>query len=484
MLSVDKQIEVLQRKAEREKKARQLAEEQLEEYSRKIYQANVCLAASLQDAESRHQELEFLNEIAKQIVIDNSLEALFKCVLPLVSTFVDAKLGLVFPLDKNVLAAHHIEAWYQPDEIDGLVPNSDAVIKVLNKEAISIKNHWHQHAGDKTHKDSLLNITLNIDTKTEYLLYFTLKSTGLNTGSLNALNTATDLLTSGLRRREYAAKIIKRNLQLQESITNVEKIQTQLIHSEKMASLGQLAAGVAHEINNPIGFINANSDMLNGYTSDVEKCIELLRCECAKQTLDSEAFAKITQQFELDYILTGMHEILEENQDGIRRVMGIVSGLSTFSHPGEQDTSSICISACIQRSLQLVANELKYKHVVDNQLPAILPSIQGNLGQLQQVFVILIINAVQAMSDGGTLTIYHTCDASTLTLSIADTGYGISPENIHKIFTPFFTTKPVGSGTGLGLSITHAILEAHDAVISVDSEVGRGTRFHLTFNIK
>lgn len=485
MRGLEKKIHVLQHKAEQEQMARQLAEEQLEKYSRDIYQANMKLSDSLRLAENRQQELEFLNELTQKIVLDNTSEGLFEDVLPLIAKFVKATIAIVFPSAKNPIQLGSIEVWKKPGLTSEHSYNVDSTIELLDSEALLVINEWKTtslHGYHTTNDTNLLTIQLQTAAANEYLVYLKLSSKLVSSDSLRVLNTAKDLLLSGLQRRECALKLVKRNKQLSESIDNIRNVQNQLIQSEKMASLGQLAAGIAHEINNPVGFINANSEMLTEYVADIESAYKQLSAEVENKNVNKQLLHEITQHYQIDYILSDIHEILEANQDGIQRIMDIVDGLATFSHPGDQKQTAMCLAECVNRSLQLISNELKYKYEVDNQLPLKLPYITGNKGHLQQVLVILFTNAVHAMPNGGKLTISHFVDASSLTIRIVDTGAGIQTENLSQIFTPFFTTKPVGSGTGLGLSIANAIMEAHNAVIAVESKLGIGTGFNLTFN--
>ena len=485
MEDLKKQIEVLKRRIEREKTARQLSEEQLEQYSKTIYHANMNLHESLKIAEDRQRELEFLNKLAQTIVLDNTPEGLFEDVLPLVAIFVRASFAIVFPSAKKPARLDPIEIWKKPGQTSQHSSDLETTIALLDSEAVMVTNEWKTTSSNDDPAASgvnLLTIQLKTGDANEYLIYFKLGSESVSSDSLRVLNTARDLLLSGLQRREYAFKLVKRNKQLLESIDNIQKVQGQLIQSEKMASLGQLAAGIAHEINNPVSFINANSEMLAEYIAVIASAYKQLIAEVESKPIDINQLHEITQQHQIDYILPDIQEMIEANQDGVKRIMDIVDGLGTFSHPGDQKQTTMCLTGCINRSLQLVANELKYKYEVDNQISLELPQIKGNQGQLQQVFVILFTNAVHAMPNGGKLTISHNTDASSVTIRIIDSGAGIQTEHLSQIFTPFFTTKPVGSGTGLGLSIAHAIMEAHNAVITVESTLGIGTSFNLTFN--
>lgn len=486
MKSLKKQIRILKRKTDREKIARQLAEKHLEEFSRTIYHANMNLFNSLGVAEDRQRELEFLHKIAQKIVLDNEQEELIKDVLPLIAKFVKASFAIVFPLPKEPSKLYPIEVWEQPGTTSERSSVVETCIARLESKALMPINEWETVSlNDDTVSDDVNFLTIQVQTwaANGYLFYLKISSDSVSSDSLEVLNTAKDLLLSGLKRREYALKLVKRNQQLQESIDNIKKVQGQLIQSEKMASLGQLAAGIAHEINNPVSFINANSEMLAEYVGVIATAYKQLIAEVESNPIDINQLNEITEQHQIDHILPDVQEMLVANQDGVKRIMDIVDGLSTFSHPSDKKQTAMCLTDCINRSLQLVANELKYKYQVNNQLPPELPQIKGNNGQLQQVFVILFTNAVHAMPNGGKLTISHSVGASSITISVVDTGSGIKTENLSQIFTPFFTTKPVGSGTGLGLSIAHAILEAHDAVITVESKLSTGTCFNLTFNI-
>lgn len=486
MSSLEKKVEVLQRRSERDKRARQLAEDKLEKYSRDIYQVNLDLSSSLQTAQKRQEELEFLNDLTEQIVREDLSESLFANTLPILSRFIGARLGFILASVDGLFTPAPITVWTHHSLDEDAVADIPAAIECVIEQDANSTDAWrlanYEFVGQIGPPGFL---TVNIDTVelNAFKLCFNVSETQLTADFLSVLITARDVLSSGLKRRQYQRNIVERNKQLQESITHLERAQSQLIHSEKMASLGQLAAGVAHEINNPIGFIKSNSDVLSAYISDFERFIKRVQSHISEHKLSSEVFTRLIEEFELDYILPDMHEIVEANQDGIGRIRGIVSSLSTFSHPGEEEKAQVCLVDCVNRSLKLVANELKYKHEVVNELPETLPHILANFSQLQQVFVILMINAVHAMPDGGTLTIKHRIDERHITLTIADSGCGIKPENLKQIFTPFFTTKPVGSGTGLGLSICHTILDAHSAKVNVESAVGEGTQFHLAFQL-
>jgi C4-dicarboxylate-specific signal transduction histidine kinase len=298
------------------------------------------------------------------------------------------------------------------------------------------------------------------------------------------LATARDNLTSGIRRRLTDVRILKRNVQLQDSVNKLERAKRQLIQSEKMAALGQLAAGVAHEINNPIAFIRSNMQVLQEYLEDYKKLHDEIRSELAvNKSLDAESFTSLCEKVHLAYIDKDSADLLNSNIEGLNRVREIVENLKSFSHSGDVKQVQMSINDCVKAALQIAGNVFKYEHQVDNQLTNSSPLILGSLGQLQQVFVNLFVNAAYAMEGGGKLSLFQTEDNHRLIIHVKDTGTGMDKETVEKLFTPFFTTKPVGVGPGLGVSVSYAILEAPDAQVTVDSEIGVGTTFNLSFPI-
>lgn len=273
------------------------------------------------------------------------------------------------------------------------------------------------------------------------------------------------------------AKLQKAN----EALSHKLDINTQkLVHSEKMASLGQLAAGVAHEINNPIGFINSNLGTLKEY---VETFITLINLYSeADEQLSDELRQKIQalkDKEDYDFIVSDSLELIPQSIDGAMRVKEIVQGLKSFARVDESSVTEANVNEIIEQSLRLVWNEIKYKCQVNKEFSE-LPNTPCYSNQLSQVFMNLLINASHAIEENGLITITTRCENETIFIEIEDNGSGIKPENIEKLFDPFFTTKEVGKGTGLGLAISYGILQKHKGSISVESELGKGTTFILT----
>ena len=262
--------------------------------------------------------------------------------------------------------------------------------------------------------------------------------------------------------------------------------QQQLLQSEKMAAIGQLAAGVAHEINNPVGFVHSNLGVLKEY---VISLLELLDAHClaAEQCAPGHpALLKAQQlatEMDIDYLRNDVVKLLSESQEGLERIERIVIDLRTFAHVDDAEWKTIDIHTCLERTLNVIWNELKYKATLVKEYDD-LPAISCLPLQLSQVFMNLLINAVQAIKEHGTITLRTGHEADSIWVEVADSGCGIPPENLPRLFDPFFTSKPVGTGTGLGLAIAYKIVEAHHGRIDVNSEVGCGSTFRVTLPIQ
>ncbi|MGZ0715335.1 ATP-binding protein [Pseudomonas palleroniana] len=274
---------------------------------------------------------------------------------------------------------------------------------------------------------------------------------------------------------------------LQVEIAERKLLESQLVQSEKLASLGQLAAGVAHEINNPVGFISSNLSTLDSYFNQLQQMLDAYHHD-ESQLAPGEALDRLKAlrtELELDFLKEDVPILIRESKEGIGRVVQIVKDLKNFSRvDNDQAWQFANLQQGIDSTLNIVASELKYKaDVVKQYVP--LPDIECLASQLNQVVMNLVINAAQAMGpERGTITISNGVEGENVWLEVADNGCGIAPETVQKIFDPFFTTKPVGEGTGLGLSLSYGIVKKHRGDISVSSEVGKGTKFRVVLPIR
>ena len=310
-----------------------------------------------------------------------------------------------------------------------------------------------------------------------------------------------DKLTEQALRRsqeELESKVLERTADLQavnqaleaektrqaELIKKLADAHNQLVQSEKMASIGQLAAGVAHEINNPVGFVNSNLTSLNRYVAGLLEMLsvyELAEGELTAATRDK--VAELKQELDISYLRGDIGNLISESMDGLQRVKRIVLDLKDFSHTSATEMQWASLEQGMDSTINVVWNELKYKAELIKEYAGI-PQIKCIPSQLNQVFLNLLTNAAQAIEQHGTITIRTGQVGDDVFVSISDTGGGISAENMKHLFEPFFTTKPVGMGTGLGLSIAYGIVQKHDGRIDVTSEVGQGTTFTVWLPIE
>jgi two-component system NtrC family sensor kinase len=274
---------------------------------------------------------------------------------------------------------------------------------------------------------------------------------------------------------------------LQREIDERKQLESQLVQSEKLASLGQLAAGVAHEINNPIGFISSNLGTLDGYFKQLQEMLDAYRV--AEEEMGSSELVNrlcaLRERIELEFLRDDIPLLIKESKDGISRVGQIVKDLKNFSRvDANQQWQWANLQQGIESTLNIVANELKYKADVVKDYQD-LPEIECLPSQINQVIMNLIVNATQAIGpERGTLTLRTGIAGETVWIEVADTGAGIAPDSLQKIFDPFFTTKPVGQGTGLGLSLSYGIVKKHRGDISVVSEVGVGSTFRIELPVR
>ena len=282
--------------------------------------------------------------------------------------------------------------------------------------------------------------------------------------------------------KEETARAQERNAEIEAANVALKEAQSQLVQSEKMASVGQLAAGVAHEINNPIGFIMSNLGTLRDYVSVLTELIDRYRQYAATAEAADPDTALLTTIREteasedLPFVVEDIGELLTESIDGTVRVRDIVLGLKSFSRVDNATVTLADLHEGIESTLRVVRNEIKYRCDVERDYSHV-PPVRCNIAQINQVLMNLFVNAAQSMATKGTLLIRTYVEADYACIDVSDTGSGIDDATLSKIFDPFFTTKEVGSGTGLGLAISYGIVREHGGEIRVASEVGVGTTF-------
>jgi len=272
---------------------------------------------------------------------------------------------------------------------------------------------------------------------------------------------------------------------IKQTNARLEEAQNQLLQSEKMASIGQLAAGVAHEINNPVGFVSSNLGSLRRYVGSL---LELL---AFVERLDTQALpaasrqelATLSRTLDLDFIREDLPQLLDESEDGLLRVKKIVQDLKDFSRVDQADWQEADLNAGLDSTLNVVMNEVKYKAEVRKQYGR-LPPVRCIAAQLNQVFMNLIVNAAHAIPERGEIVLATAAHGDWVSVEVRDDGCGMTQELQRRIFEPFFTTKPVGQGTGLGLSLSFSIVQKHGGRIELESNPGQGSCFRLWLPVR
>jgi two-component system NtrC family sensor kinase len=285
---------------------------------------------------------------------------------------------------------------------------------------------------------------------------------------------------------DYERELQQRHAELRQAYLRLNGTQEKLLQSEKMASIGQLAAGVAHEINNPIGYVHSNLGSLQEYLRSLFTVIEAY--ERALRAPDPKAsipeIDDIRSRLDIDFISRDLPQLMAESREGIERVTRIVRDLKDFSYSGRDESWKLAdLHAGLESTINIIWNELKYKVTLERQYGE-LPMVECLPSELNQVYMNMLLNAGHAVAERGHIVVSSGVSGDEVWVEFKDNGAGISPELRQRIFDPFFTTKPVGSGTGLGLSISYGIINKHHGRIDLDSTVGEGSRFRIILPIR
>lgn len=273
-------------------------------------------------------------------------------------------------------------------------------------------------------------------------------------------------------------RLLTEQVHKNELIAKLESVNAQFVQTEKMAAIGQLAAGVAHEINNPIGYVYSNLQTLAGYLDDIRQIIEAI-----DQVSELSELKTLKSTLDYEFIRTDVSDLMSESAQGIERVKHIITALKDFSRSDDEKTELSDLQQALNSTLSVVWNELKYKAEVETDYGE-LPLVECNLGQINQVFMNLLLNAAQSIDDFGKIKISTRFVHDEVEIIVEDNGHGIEPAHRSRIFEPFFTTKPVGEGTGLGLPLAYNIIKKHGGNIELESTPGKGTLFTVSLPVK
>jgi two-component system, NtrC family, sensor kinase len=295
--------------------------------------------------------------------------------------------------------------------------------------------------------------------------------------------------------KKIDTRLIKSRQAFQSTTIRLKEVQSSLIQNARLASVSRLAAGIAHEINNPTAFVSSNLKTAEGYLQKIghlvaayRQSIGLLK-RSAGDTLDGEqtqsildAVRQAEEDTDFDFIMTDLADIFTDCREGTDRIQKIVADLKAFARPGEPERQPVDINQGLDATINIVWNELKEKAELIKAYGE-LPRINCHAQQINQVFMNLLVNAADAIEKQGTIRVGTCVRGDNIEVRVSDTGQGIPEQNLSKIFDPFFTTKAVGEGTGLGLSMVYGIIKKHSGEITVESKAGQGTRFTLRLPI-
>ncbi len=273
------------------------------------------------------------------------------------------------------------------------------------------------------------------------------------------------------------------NREMAEAYHELKETQFQLVQSEKLASLGQLVAGIAHEIKNPLNFIYGNTGFLRDYISKLESLVALYEEMSILENGDRKRVERFKEEIGYSFIIKDLGTLVDNFEEGAERIHSIVGDLRTFSRTETGEFKAIDLHEAIDLALNLLQNEFKGRIGIIKEYGSV-PMVECQAGKINQVLMNLLINAGQAIPGEGKITITTRKAGRYVEIIVEDNGQGMTPDQLEHIFEPFFTTKPVGAGTGLGLSISYAIIQDHQGTITVSSKPGEGTRFCVSLPIK
>lgn len=472
---------------DRERNARLTAEKLLDEKNREVQSSIDMTQYQFNDLVAQKKESDFLLAVARLTLKKDDLTAVVSGYLAASTEFIGAKVGRYSYLRGSTLKVSNASG------VDEILPNLTAenykhLYEVEDLRVIDVAT-FNNEALEASFKQRGINRVIIIPIKcfdkvtTVCEIYFP-EEVNFHSSVLDQCEIAAYQIGSILEGAENKKKLESSYTEIKSSHEKLQQAQSQLVQSEKMASLGQLAAGVAHEINNPIGFVLSNVGTLKEYSGIISKYIQL-----SSDIIKDQSGQKVDEINELDnnedlsFILEDINAIMKDCSDGLRRVKEIVANLKSFARSDEEESNDFDVNECIENTIKIVWNELKYKVTLDKNLAENLPLIKGHEGQVGQVVMNMLVNGAHAIDERGEISISTMLNNGSVLIKIKDTGKGMSEEVMGKIFNPFFTTKGVNEGTGLGLSISYGIVESHGGSIAVDSKEGEGTEFIISIPV-
>ncbi|MCO4797937.1 MAG: hypothetical protein KC484_01885 [Colwelliaceae bacterium] len=469
-MDIKKKLDLLTKALEREKAARQLLEKKLDEQNKVKFEVNQELLKSYENARIREVQLQFLSFLSSNNIDDKNFTEMLQYFAQNIALLLDnAPVCIIMRQNHEVT-----KVWCKPKQKNAWVTLSN---KFEDINFAFVTTQWSK-VGTKVpqineilENEYLIAIDFPYSVNSDVIIILGGSHFCYSDDLKQTLDIAAKQFSSILDKRLTDVELSINFKKLKKTMSVLKSTQNQLIHSEKMASLGTLAAGVAHEINNPLSFLTSNLETLNEY-------IQVLMTNNINQLSECK---NLENKSDLTAVLEDLPDLQRACLDATKRIAEIVNSLRSFSRKEEKDKHLINIEEPINAALEIIKNELKHKFKIKKHIIADLPNIWANFGQLQQVFVNLLMNAVHAMPNGGLITITTKVTNDSLVLIFEDEGCGIQKKLIKRLFEPFYTTKKVNEGTGLGLSVSYAIINNHNANIKVESKVDKGSKFIISF---
>ncbi|BFM48341.1 ATP-binding protein [Marinomonas sp. THO17] len=482
---------------QRERKARKQAESILEQKSRELHFANSALKENVESLHFAVEKNKFLIHIGDYGINRPKLRDFLPILLKNMMSLSNMAFSAFIHFPFNSQQSHFLSPIYrkpsaESDEQNELsIPDGDLKniiweIEALIREEKILLTKNIKIAIDNQDIDTVIAIPIiSLEHLSGILILFNNGITQTQAQLLKVFESGTKQLAIIMEHRYQDDKLLESYNEISKTNQALKEAQKQLVQSEKMATVGQLSAGIAHEINNPMGFIKSNINSLSNYLDDFIRYIKVTQSLSYQDHQPNDELINIIKKLEeiwqdvdMNFLLGDTKQLLEESQQGIKRIIDIVGGLKRFSRQSDDQKEPCDIVLIIEEALKLASNELKYKGNISKEFQTV-QLIQGNSGELLQVFLNLFVNAAHAMDEQGELHIRINDAQTGVKISITDNGCGIDEVHLESIFTPFFTTKEVGIGTGLGLSISYGIIENHQGSIEVTSKVGNGTSFNI-----
>lgn len=471
--SLEQEVAHLKRRLERERKARESAEQLLDDYAKKTFIANEKLREAVAEVELRQQEIEFFVKSTTESTSAESNHALVESLLELCATFTNAKFAASFYTIGGSLS-----------EDPRVIRNNDTSIDIAHIQSLipfdadSLLPYWCVQELDMPENDSvstwLVYSNFNYVDNTEGWLAMLIDSVSIDEEKLYVLDAHIAQLRHGLEKLNsdsLRASEIKEADSLKDELTDARK---QLTIADRMSSLGILASGVAHEINNPLAFISANNKYLSQALLPAISELKAL----ADSLEGSDAGAAIAQN-NLVRLEDSIAEVLQDNMDGLERLGKISDSLRTFVHTGSKEYSLVDLNKVVKDTVKVASFSKEFREGISVELFDDTAIVEANSGEIEQVLLNIIINAIHATQTRGSVSVNIDLSGKYFVVNVKDEGTGISEANLAKIFSPFFTTKEVGKGTGLGLAISKNIIEAHGGLLKVESTLDVGTCFSI-----